>query len=160
MRKKIISWLYFILGKLQEKDNQKEYLERIEKVKITLHEFLPEIDDFWRSKAIIENGIYNFFYLPSGEFPRYHFVIPEIPLYIVVSGLESADWSQARSRGITREKWETSVLDLEFLDQKTNSLATIETARKPKILIIRWNDPISHLSLADRIQELISNANS
>jgi hypothetical protein len=58
-------------------------------------------------------------------------------------------------RGITREKWEEYNCDLAFIEQATSLLSTIGMAAAPRLLIIKWNDPIDNFSLVERLQEVL-----
>lgn len=153
-RQLLKNFLRVLLEKLNRADNTSEYNQRLDIVRSFFHETLPHLDEKWMGKAIIEGGKFNYFQLPNGELPKYDFAMPEIPLYVVVSDISSADWSQARERGITRDAWEQSQENLTYLEQLTPSLATIGMAAQPRILIIRWNDPINNFKLAERLQEI------
>jgi hypothetical protein len=142
-------WLY----RLHRATNEIEYQQRLEQVRFFLHQIMPSINDKWGGMAIIEGGKFNYFQLPSGELPKYDFALPEIPLYVVVGNILSADWEQARQRGITRENWENYQLDLSAIEETTPTLSTIGKAAAPKIIVLRWNDPINHLTLAEKLQE-------
>ena len=83
--------------------------------------------------------------------PKYDFVLPEFPLYVVVCGIESADWETARARGISRDAWENAAHDLRFLEENTKYLPSAGKPTQPLVVIIRWNDPINHFSILDKI---------
>lgn len=153
-RQKLINLLQNWLEKLNSSFNEKEYQERLAMVKMFFHEIMPSIDEKWSGKAIIEGGKFNYFQLPSGSLPKYDFVVPEIPLYVVVANISSSDWEQARQRGISRDIWEKEQLDLSFIQKTTSELATIGLAAAPKIIVIKWNDPINYLTLAEKLQEM------
>jgi hypothetical protein len=157
MRKKVRKWLISFLEtwlfKLYRPLNVTEHETRLQQVRLFFHEILPSIDEKWSGKAIIEGGKFNYFQLPSGELPKYDFALPEIPLYVIVADIVSSDWDQARQRGIKRETWEQYQYDLEFIEKATPQLATIGMAAVPKVIIIRWNDPINHYSLAEQLQD-------
>lgn len=152
---KFIQFLKSLLSKLYREFNEAEHQDRLATVRSFFHQTLPTFDEKWEGKAIIEDGRFNYFELPSGDLPKYDFVLPEIPLYVVVPGLVSASWPEARDRGIPREKWEAAQLDMVALIKGTAELATIGSAAAPKLLIIKWDDPINHFVLAERLEELI-----
>lgn len=131
---------------------------RTDFVREFLFEILPTIDASWEGKAIIEGGTYNYFELPSGKLPYYDFVIPEVPLYVVVPGIISADWPQAQNFGISRGDWEEAQRDLDCIRSETPNLATINMAAKPCILVFEWNQPMNYLQLVERIQEVLNDA--
>lgn len=151
LRKKLVSFLEKWLFNLYKYSNQEEHDLRLQQVRLFFHEILPTIDEKWAGKAIIEGGKFNYFQLPSGNLPKYDFALPEIPLYVIVAGVISSDWEQARQRGILREAWEQYQYDLTFIEQATPQLATIGMAAVPRIIIIKWNDPINHYSLAEKV---------
>lgn len=150
LRKFLIRVLIKWLGKLQEPDNQKEYEERLEQLRTLFHQTLPTLDEKWQGKAIIEGGTFNYFVLPSGSLPKYDFSLPEIPLYVIVGDIRSANWDFANRRGISREEWEAYHADLDFLERSTLDLATIGKTTSPRIVIIKWDEPINHLRLSQK----------
>lgn len=152
IRLKIINALIFLTGKLQLKDNEKEYTSRISLIEAFFDQILPSINEDWQGRTIIKDGTFNYFELPSGKLPKYHFVVPQIPLYVVIGDISSSSWEEARLRGISREKWEDTQLDLKSIEKNTKSLSTLGTTSTPKVLIIRWNEPINHYSLIEKIE--------
>lgn len=156
MRKKLrnllIKFLENLLAKLHQALNISEHEIRLHQVRIFFHEIMPTLDEKWEGRAIIEGGKFNYFQLPSGNLPKYDFALPEIPLYVIVADIASSDWEQARQRGIRREAWEQYQYDLTFIEQATLQLATIGMAAVPKIIVIKWNDPINHYSLAEKLK--------
>ncbi len=154
MRKLKLKFAEFLrkwLFSLMKEFNDQEHLERLAAVRSFFHETLPALDEKFEGKAIIEGGNYNYFELPSGKLPHYDFVLPEMPLYVCVPGIISANWEEARERGITRGIWEEAQLDLLAMEKATRSLTTLNMAIEPQFLIIKWDDPVNHLILAERI---------
>ncbi len=152
---KVIKWLRVQLSRLCKEYNVAEHQDRLASVRAFFHTTLPAIQEKETGWSIIEDGKFNYFELPSGDLPHYDFVLPEIPLYVVVPGIVSASWSEARERGITRDQWEAAQADLAALQHLTPTLATIGLAAEPRLLLIKWDDPVNHLVLADRLQELM-----
>lgn len=144
-------WLY----KLASTQNNEEHQARLASVRDFFHATLPTLDEKWEGKAIIEGGSFNYFELPSGNLPKYDFVLPELPLYVCVLGVVSANWQEARERGIPRDLWEAAQLDIGYIQQGTRDLATLGLAAEPRLLVIRWDDSVNHLMLAERLEELI-----
>ena len=156
MRQKLLKFLRKLLGKLEAKDNNQEYLDRIQAIKRLFHEILPTQHEFWCNKAIIANNPeINYFVLPSGNLPTYTIILPEIPLYVAVFDIRSADWNQARDRGVSRKEWEEYQLDMDALIIGTQNLDMIGFAVQPRILSIKWNDSINPVLLSDKLEECI-----
>lgn len=132
---------------------QEEYDRRLECIRSVFYNFLPSVDEKWQGKAIFSMQEVNYFPLPSGKMPSYDIVVPEFPLYVVVGNISSADWPTAKLYGISRADWESTQADLAFLEKATKELATIGQATKPIVLVIRWNDPVTTLILAEMIGE-------
>ncbi len=153
-RLKLIKMLQKWLLKLQAPLNDLEYRSRQEYIRLFFHEILPNIDEKWADKAIIESGKFNYFTLPSGELPKFEFALPEIPLYVVIGDIRSANWEQASARGVSREQWESYQHDLSYIEAVTPTLATIGLAASPKLLLIRWNDAINHFTIAEKLQDI------
>jgi hypothetical protein len=151
---KLISIFHRFAEKLSTEFNAEEHEKRLSQLRILFHEILPKIDEKWEGKAIIEGGRFNYFTLPSGQLPKYDFALPEIPLYVIVANIASADWEQAKLRGVGREQWEQYNYELSFVEEATPKLATIGLAAVPRIIVIRWNDPINHFSIAEKLQEV------
>ena len=154
LKKKLIGIFSRIVEKLSKEFSQDEYENRLNHLRVFFHEVIPSIDEKWAGKAIIEGGKFNYFTLPNGELPKYDFALPEVPLYVIVANIASADWEQARLRGIKREDWEQYNYNLSAIEDTTPKLATIGLAAVPKIIIIRWNDPLNHFSLMEKLQEM------
>lgn len=159
MRKKLFIWLTNslkrMLSKLYRKQREEEHQKRLTMVREFLHETFPLLNEQFANTSIIEGGLYNYFILPSQNLPKYDFVLPEIPLFIVIPGPESASWLEAKEWGIPKEVWDSTQLDLGCIELNTPALATISKASMPKLLIIRWQESINHLTLAQRIESLI-----
>ena len=124
IRNKLLKLLQLWVERLNSKENEREYQERLLAVKFFFHETLPSMDEKWAGKAIIEDGRFNYFVLPDGSLPKYDFAMPEIPLYVVVPDVSSADWEQARQRGIRRDSWEKSQQNLVSIEKITPTLST------------------------------------
>lgn len=152
LRKFFIDLFIDLANRLSYRDTAKEYQDRYDAVKLFIHEYLPFINEEWQGKAIIEGGIYNYFELPDGSLPKYDFVLPEIPLYVVVSNIMSAQWLEAKSRGIKRADWEAYQRNLTAIEAQTPNLSTLNQAIRPIVLIIRWEEPVNSLHLAQRIE--------
>ena len=158
LKRKLAEFLRKWLYRLMKSVNNEEHEDRLSIVRAFFHETLPSLDEKFEGKAIIEGGRYNYFELPSGDLPYYDFVLPELPLYVCVPGVVSASWEEARERGIPREMWETAQLDLAAIESGTINLATLGLAAEPRFFLIRWGDPINHLVLAERLEELLKHA--
>lgn len=156
MKKKLIKWLESILGNYYAKFNSAEYASRISTVRDAIFETVPTVFEEFRDKAIIEGGIYNYFYMADGTFPKYTFVIPELSLYIYVGDITSAPWAEAKQRGVGREAWEKGQETLATYIKGTSNLATLGNAAKPRLLLVKWDDAINHLTLLDRIEKLLA----
>lgn len=156
LRTKFISLIRKYLFFCHRNQLRKEYLERANTVRAFFHEFMPYSDPNWgENKTIIENGIYNYFILPSGNLPKFDFVFPEIPLYIVLGDISSASWPLAHSLGISRDVWEATQEDLKYIETTLPSLASYAAITKIHYLIIRWEEPITPLVLTERVQRAI-----
>jgi hypothetical protein len=155
LKLRLAKLLHKLVERIYSEFTEEEFLQRIGAIRKFFHEVLPTIDEKWVGKAVIEGGYFNYYRLPSGNLPKYDFVYPEIPLYVIVSGINSASWEQVCLRGITREKWEEYNCDLAFIEQATSLLSTIGMAAAPRLLIIKWNDPIDNFSLVERLQEVL-----
>lgn len=123
------------------------YAQRVEQVGEFLYTSLPDLisqEDF----AIIKDGTFNYGLLPDGTLPKYHFVLPEFPLYIYVGDISSASWDEARLCGVTRERWEITQSTLKSLEELTLGL---NASNSPTCLILRWSDPLNYYYLKSRI---------
>lgn len=156
LKDKILQACFYLTQRLTKKELEQEYLERLTAVGELLYETLPNTDEKWQGKTIIEEGRYNYFVLPSGKLPKYSFVMPEIPLYVIVGTIESADWALARMKGVSRKRWEQYQEELSVIRQITPTLATIGKAVAPKIVILTWNDPYTQASLLESFQEALN----
>lgn len=161
VRKWFISILQKILNRLQIKLNKEEQLSRKARFGQFLHETeILEADSFklvLKEKVIIEDGKFNFFLLPNGELPVFDFAIPEILLYILIPGIESAEWSIASTRGISRSDWEAAQSTLSYIEDSLERMVSDEVKRVPRVLILRWHEPINYFYLRDRIRGLLKN---
>lgn len=155
LRLKLIAFLKRWLDKLNLPSLVQEHETRKSLVRTFFHETLPTLDEQWAGKAIIEGASFNYFLLPNNTLPSYDFVLPEIPLYVLVPGICSASWEFAQRMGITRSQWEEEQYHLAFIEASTHQLATIGKAAAPKIIIIKWEEPINNISLIEKLQETI-----
>lgn len=137
-------WLY----RMHRADNDAQHEVRLENVRQFVYLELPlllGIPNF----SVVEGGRYNYFTLPSGDWPHYDFVVPQLSLYVCVPGVQSGDWPEARARGVSRSWWEASQLDLQALQELTSTVeygGDVQTI--PRLLILPWNVPINKLFLA------------
>lgn len=154
---RLLFWLGTWLGRASlrvlSRFNDREQGNRLASVRSFFHESLPALDQRFVGKTIIEGGIYNYFELPGGDLPKFDFVLPEIPLYVYVGGVESASWEEARTRGVKRLDWDRAQADLDALQTYMQRMATIGQAVPPKILILRWGDSVNHHSLYRKLLE-------
>jgi hypothetical protein len=137
LKYKLAEFFFSLVNKLSSSLIEKEYRNRVISVKSVFYEFLPTVEEKWQGKAIFEMRDANYFSLPSGKLPSYHVVVPEIPLYVVVGNISSADWPTAQRYGISRQEWEAEQADLFYIERATQELATIGLSTKPIVLICR-----------------------
>lgn len=95
------------------------------------------------------------YFLIGDKYPEYDYIIPEVPLYIVIGGISSATWEQAQLY-ISREEWDNSNEYLDQLDIQTKLLATNGLTKKPLIMIIKWDEPITNLYLLGKLRKIIN----
>lgn len=146
LRKWLICLLHKIEGKLLKIYNKEEYINRLDIVKSFL-----ETDIRFSGKAIIEGGRFNYFELPDGGNPKFDFAIPEMMLFIIVGDVRSADWSEARERGVSRVEWEAYQELLAYNIEKMKELEV------PILIILNWKEPCSFLHLKGRVNGEIIN---
>ncbi len=153
MRNKLINLCRRLLGFLEAKNNNTEYMDRVDCILQLFHITLPNIDEAWTNITIIGNDPeLNYFMLPSGKLPKYTVIVPEIPLYVIVFDIRSANWEQARDRGISRVEWETYQADMDSLITNTLNLSTKGFTTPPQVLPIKWNDTVNHITLAQKLE--------
>jgi hypothetical protein len=154
MKEKFLRFLNKITGLLAKKENEKITLQRVADVEYFLHQYLPEKDEFWNNKAIIKDGIYNYFFLPDETLPKIHFVLPEIPLFVYIGGIETASWPEAARNGVSRPVWEYHQGLLTIYQEYLGSLVTSESTRAPRVLIIDWDTSTNCFELYKTIKAL------
>lgn len=146
--------LYSLLSAINRTDIEKEHQERISSVRAYFHEVLPVINSEMAGKVIIENGTFNYFELPDGKLPTYDFVLPELPLYVIVPGILSSDWEQAHKFGVPRNSWEEFQETIAYIEASTKALPTIGNNLYPKVLVIRWNETTNHFAITQRLKTM------
>jgi hypothetical protein len=151
---KISAWLAKPLLKQQLADRQTRVQDFVFKViPSILHPGIPEPEPL----PVIMGGKYNLFELPSGEMPKFDFVLPSYALYLCVLGIESASWPEARLYGVSRERWEAAQLELDYLQQAMAKevFNDGEDALQPRLLILRWEDTLNFVKLTQRTREIL-----
>jgi hypothetical protein len=176
MRKKIIkklrNLLIALLYKLEQKSIQEEMDRRISTVGGVIYTYLPtllqqrkpinpyepEIEEELDEITVIEGGSFNYYNLPSGTIPKFHFVCPSVPLYVFIGGPESASLSEAKALGISSEAWHSAAGDLTIIEQVVPSLAQKGEVVRPLFIAIRWDEPCTTETVLKRIQEAVNAA--
>lgn len=156
LRRKLSKWLLTWSYKLKSKDAQAEYNERLAKVHQFVYTYLPAmfVTEDGSALETIEGARYNYFTLPSGEIPQFQFVLPRFALYICVLDYKGANWEEARTYGVSREAWEAVQEDVKCIEENIPLLGTAGLPMRPKILVLRWEDPLGPTSLTRRVREL------
>lgn len=159
MKHRFASWLaqrlQALLAKVLRPYNAIELQNRTEAVGKFVYETLPSVDEDYGEKVVIEGGTYNYFQLPSGAYSRFDFVLPELHIYIVVAGLGSASWEEARSRGVSRSEWEAAQGDLNAYETEMDLLPVAPGTKRPALLLVKWGDSVSQSSLHARLTKLL-----
>lgn len=141
------------LGRILGTYNATEHENRLELVGRFVYEFLPALEERFAGKLVVEGGRFNYFELPSGDLPRFDFVIPQEHLYVVVGDIRSASWDEARLRGISRPDWEAYQADFSEIVVQTPKLPALPNTPRPRLLFIGWNDACSGPALAARLRK-------
>lgn len=156
LRRKLSDWLLAWSYRLKKQDTGALYAERLAKTRQFVYQYLPTL--FVREESgvleVIEDAKYNYFFLPSGEIPRFQFVLPRYALYICVLDHTGANWEEARAYGVPREQWEVVQEDVKFIEENVPLLGTAGIPILPKVLVLRWEDPLGPSSLTRRVREL------
>jgi len=133
--------------------NQEELDARIQCVRDFVNETLPIMYPQYDNMAICEDGSWNYFPLTNSKLVHFNFILTQIPLFICIPGVASASWEEARLRGITRLEWETTHQDLKIIESKLPDMPTIGNSIQPRLIILRWTDPVNHMELLDRFKK-------
>lgn len=105
---------------------------------------LPEI--LGEETLLIEGGRYNYFIEEDGQFPKIDFVLPELGLFIIVGDRGLQSWELASRSGVKKEEWEKEMSKLSRIEMTIKALSN--TSRQPaRLMVIRWDDPISKEAL-------------
>lgn len=152
-----ISWWLIDLGsRVLRPLNDDQLKEKRESVGKFIYEYMPLIDKRYEGQVIVENARINYFSLPSGELPAFDYYLPSLRVYIVVGGVESSPWPEARLRGVSREKWEVVQIDLSALEERLPRLPVLADTQPPVLLLVRWCETVSNVALSDRLTRLRS----
>lgn len=147
--------LQALLGKLLSGYNSVEHKNRIEEVSKFFFEILPQIDTNFLDQAVIEGGVYNFFQVPSGGWSKFDLVVPERQLYVVVGGIGTASWDEARQRGVSRGEWELAQEDAHTYKLELDAFPVAPGTPKPFLLFISWGESVRGPALLTRLQSFI-----
>lgn len=153
-KKLLLQLLRKWVNRLDQEFLEEQHNQRIEFVRTFLHEVLPNLVESYSGQTIIENATFNYFELPDGKLPFYHFTLPSIPLYVLVPNILSAEWSQVETKGISRVEWEIYQKNLTYMLEATAGLSSLNMASKPVVWLIDWNQPLNHFSLMERLTEI------
>ena len=137
----------YIFLLLNKKQYTRDYKERVESVRQFLHETFPVLFSQIPNPIILESDSFISVNYPleSGFIPHFNFILSEYPLYICIRGPESSSWSDAKSLGITRIKWEREQAYQASLHFMISNMRL--TTSSVKLIILNWEDPVNHLSL-------------
>lgn len=114
-----------------------------------VHETLPSRDEGFVDRLIVENGTFNYFVLPSGELPTFNYVMPELPLFIVLLTPENSEWEIAEQYGVTKERWEECRAEKAALKQGVMDMPMAERPIPPLFWELAWNVPTDQNSLLE-----------
>ena len=122
------------LGRLLRPYNAIEYANRLEALGQFLHVTMRELDSehFHEHLVILEGEVgINYFNLPSGDIPRFNYVIFEQHLYFHVADIRGAPWEEARARGVSRPDWELYQEDLASIEKEVPELPYTQGTIRP-----------------------------
>lgn len=122
---------------------------RKEAVAQFVHETLPSRDEAFVDRLIVENGTFNYFVLPSGKLPTFNYVMPELPLFIIILTPENSEWEVAEQYGVTKEVWEKAVAEKAALKQGVMDMPMSERPIPPLFWELAWNVPTDQNSLLE-----------
>jgi hypothetical protein len=117
-----------------------------------------QIENTVENLNVIEGGKFNYFEISNNNIPKFDFVCPEIPLYVVVGGPETASKQTALNLGISNEHWERASLDIETIKKCLPLCGTLGIATKPKLVIFNWDDPVNKASVVSKLEEALNEA--
>lgn len=153
-----IGWAHFLrgqLGKILKEEACKTYQDKIQYTREYVYTDIPLLLQT-PNLSVIEGGSYNYFVNHDGSLPFYHFVIPELNLYIYIASYEEASWVSASQMGLTRNEWELSQKKLVLLKESTSQIITDgEEAQLAKLLVIEWEEPFNKLYLTKQLMKLL-----
>lgn len=154
-RRWLADTLQWLSSGLRRADNDLEHQKRIAQVREFLNYDLPILLEIPEPLSIIEGGRFNYFQLPSGQLPRFDFVIPQLALYLYVPNVAASEWSEARDRGVPRECWEDMQLNLDFMEESMQRLEFQGEVQMPvRYVCIQWDQPVNKLALTKIMREV------
>lgn len=157
LRKWLLKFLRRIEGWILSKKNDEEYEERLEAVRYFFYEYLPQTDPTYQGMAIIEGGRFNYFPLRDGKGPVFDFALPQTLLFVVVGGVKTASWEEARLRGVKRTEWEVEQANLAIIESellKKGAPQEEGQAARVRLLIIKWEESVTPESLLSRLRNM------
>ena len=144
MRKVLLNFLNSIAWRLQTRSNQSEWEQRL----LTVWDFLegrPELHE----KLIIQGGKYNYFPLTDGTYPEIDLCVPQHNFYVIVAPIEAGDWSEARSRGVSRKRWEAGTEQVGTIREGLESLRIVGPLTPVRVWVIDWSHSLDEVSLQE-----------
>lgn len=109
-----------------------------------------------RDPVVLEGPVgANYFPVPSGGLPRFDFIVPEVPLYVVVGGPCTASYEDASACGFDRAGWEAERADLDVVETLVPRLTQPGHAAQPRLLVLRWDEPSTHQHIYRKLHEAI-----
>jgi len=155
-RRWLIVTLQHLVYCLMRRDNDREHALRLAAIRQFIYYELPLFIN-QEVTSVIEGGKYNYFTLPSGDLPRYDFVLPQLGLYVYVPNVTSADWEEARQRGISRDLWEYAQQDIDMMRESMDKIEFQgEYPLPPRLVIIPWTMPVNKLALVQQFKLSLS----
>ena len=165
MKDYLIALLRKIAYLLEGRNWQKEYLARKDIVGNVIHKCAKEILDYnipeeLRTTAacpIIEGPSFNYFSFKDGGIPRFDYVIPDVPLYIVIGTPLNSSKDTALNHGFSLEQWASEREKLEIIQTAIPKLEQTSFAVQAQFLFFDCDHPITPDLVYIELVKIITN---
>jgi hypothetical protein len=147
LKKRFIALLERWLNKAYSSQNWSEWADRTLLVQQFLYEKLPKVWEGFQGLEICEGGRWNYYLDPNKSAATIDFVVPKLPLFVIVGRIESASWDIAKSRGVARKRWEEWQGYYDALVDILSSLPSDSGRVRPIVLYIPWGASVDPSSL-------------